>query len=234
MLPQLGTLDSEQYKNLCCSLYDAIPVLKKHSQCVLFPYGRSSLLFAWRHIDKIFTTQQQCPYIWLLAIDSDPRLSDKQFSNEFDTQWYDSTVPAAECVVLTRISQSSTGLTHHWFCYEGQTSDKPLGTAVSALFDRYQQSNSVDLHQFYAPYNGTDSLTAEWASMYHKLFPWVGEHTQIVMSGSFMGELGAGAGIYNLLHINERYQRGHYSGNTLQLESSEVVYRGAALYSWQE
>ncbi|MGF1702389.1 hypothetical protein L4D09_19020 [Photobacterium makurazakiensis] len=231
LLPQLGTIDNDQYGQLYKSVYRAIPDLKKHPSCYLFPYGRAAMLLAWRHIE-IMLQEKNYSSVLVLAVDSDPRITQTQYMHLPPKMLPDESVPAAECVALVKFTLSDNGLMRHWFSYEGQVREKARGAAISALFERYQKAEPTPIHHFYAPYNGIKTLTEEWANVYHQLFPCVGKHTQVVMTGARTGELGACSGIYNILHFYERYKSGDYSHHTLQVESAEVLYRGAALYSW--
>ena len=234
LLPQLGSIDQSQHPLLFGSVCEAIPALSSHPSCYLYPYGRGAMLLAWKRIDALLADQ---PYVWVLAVDCDPRLCEP-LSPLLDADSADhvSSITATDSVMLVKVSAASEGLQREWFSYEALTKDKATHTAhaaVGALFSRYQHACGLPIHQFYAPYLGGENCNEEWAMAYHHLDRAVGRYTRFVMNGAVVGELGACSGLYNLLHLYERYRRGEYRHPTLQLESSEVLYRGAALYSWQ-
>ncbi|KLV03743.1 hypothetical protein ABT56_18235 [Photobacterium aquae] len=231
LLPQLGTVDQSQHQALYPYLCQAIPALAAHTHCYLYPYGRSAMLLAWQQIERLLS--QECHSgVWVLALDSDPRLSSLPFSTAC-LQDVEDGIVASESVIALKVFTSASGLIRPWLSYEARTRDKAATAAVMALFQRYQHACGQPIHQFYAPYDGGRGSAEEWAGAYQHLHGCVGEFTQIVMSGALTGELGACSGLYNLLHLYARYQRGEYQLPTLQLEISEKLYRGAALYAWQ-
>ncbi|MGF1725748.1 hypothetical protein [Photobacterium nomapromontoriensis] len=233
LLPQLGTVDQAQHQALYPHVCQAIPALASHPHCYLYPYGRSAMILAWKQIERLLN-QKKHSEVWVLALDSDPRLSPPLSGAATRTpQEAGPGMVAAESVIVVKVSATSTGLIRPWLSYEALTREKARSVAVMALFQRYQHACGLPVHQFYAPYDGDQGGADEWAGAYHQLHGCVGKFTQIVMNGSVMGELGACSGLYNLLHLYERYQRGEYRHPTLQLEISEKLYRGAALYAWQ-
>lgn len=233
LLPQLGTVDQAQHQALYPHLCQAIPALATHPHCYLYPYGRSAMLLAWQQIERLLY-QKQFPDVWVLALDSDPRLSPpRPNAAPARPQEEGGGIVAAESVIAVKVSATPTGLVRPWLSYEALTREKATTVAVTALFQRYQQAYGQPIHQFYGPYDGEHGCAEEWAGAYHQLHACVGKFTQIVMNGSVTGELGACSGLYNLLHLYVRYQRGEYRHPTLQLEISEKLYRGAALYAWQ-
>ncbi|PSU34143.1 hypothetical protein [Photobacterium lutimaris] len=231
LMPHYGDIEPSSHHALFASYCDFLPSLVKHPNCYLFPYGRSALLLAWRKIETLLNNDQ-FPDVWVLAIDSDPRLS--TFLGEESQRLAEPSAGgvASDSVILARFRKNESGLKRHWFSYEVQTNSASGGSAVEALFRRYQQVCKQPVFQFYAPFNGTACLADEWVTAYHRLAPWVGTQTQVVMSGVLSGELGACTGLYNLLHLYARYQSGEFLYSTLQLEISEQLFRGAAMYTW--
>jgi len=233
LLPEQEGLDDEYYQRLFSNLCQAAPALTFHSECYLFPYGNNALIFAWRHLEHLLH-EQKAPYVWILAIDSDPRLSQRLPVNEQNNDaWLPSGI-AAESVILVKVSISGSGLIRNWFTHEVQNKDIAKNNVIESVFERYSKEYAKGVQQFYAPYNGNSERVKEWANAYHLLYPFVGTRTQVVMTGAVTGELGACSGLYNLLHLYTRYQRGDYLHSTLQLEISKKQYRGAASYAWHQ
>lgn len=233
LLPEQDSLDDERHQLFFSNLCKAIPALTFHPGCYLFPYGRSAMLLAWRHIESLLYEQQE-PYVWVLAVDSDPRLSMPAPGIEQKNNAQRSNGIAAESVIFVKISASEAGLVRHWFSYQTREKDGANNGAIEAIFRRYHQEQATPIHQFYAPYNGNDELVEEWTNAYQLLSPFVGTRTQVVMTGAATGELGVCSGLYNLLHLYTRYQKGDYRYGTLQVEISEKLHRGAASYAWRQ
>ncbi|UTV26484.1 hypothetical protein [Photobacterium atrarenae] len=214
------------YRELFSQLCEVIVDLKTHSQCFLFPYGRSALILAW---NKIIALLREHGSIWVLAVDSDPR-----FRGLDSPGGSSNALIANESVLLTKLYRSETGLNCQWHSVEAQTRDKQPSVAVESLFHRFKRQSGETVRQLYVPYTDHESGAAEWANVYSSLHPHVDANTQVVMSGATVGELGACSGLYNLFRIYESYQREIHDGFTLQLESSEQLYRAVALYSWHQ
>lgn len=231
LMPHQGDISSSSHYALFSSYCESFPALAEHPNCYLFPYGRSSLLLAWRKIETLLKSEQ-FPEVWVLAIDSDPRLSRASDEGGRGVSGPAEGSVASECVILARFTNSESGLQRNWFSYEVQMKGASNSSAVEALFRRYQQASKKPIYQLYAPFNGNTDLVNEWVNVYGQLSPSVGKQTQVVMTGAVSGELGACSGLYNLLHLYARYQNGDYLYNTLQLEASEQGLRSAALYTW--
>ena len=224
--------DEEWYYQLFSTLCKAIPALTNHPECYLFPYGCSAMLLAWRHLEYLLCEKRH-PYIWVLAVDSDPRLSSCVVGQPQQHHIQLKSGIAAECVLLVKIRLSEIGLTRNWFASE--TRDREITEAnIEPLFRCYSTEHSKGIQQFYAPNTGSAELVEKWATAYHLLHPFVGSRTQVVMTGVTTGELGACSGLYNLLHLYRRYECGEYLHSTLQLEISESQYLGAASYTWHQ
>lgn len=229
LLPQMHTQhgmhnNDELYRILFSHLCEAIVDLKNHPQCYLFPYGRSALILAW---NKIISLMKEHEFVWVLAVDSDPRFRELEGSSESN-----SGLIANETVLLTKFIRSKNGLNCSWHSIEAQTRDKQPSVAVESLFNRFKRQGGEPVQQFYVPYLDHESGVTEWANVYSALHPYVGINTQIVMTGATVGELGASSSLYNFLSIYESYRSAKHAGVTLQLEASEKLYRALAFYTW--
>lgn len=229
LLPQMEKVDDFLKQSLFYHLDKLTHVLDQNEGCYFFPYGRSALLFAWGKIEKLIF-EQNYQEVLLLAIDTDFRLI-SQLTNDLLCKVENI---ASECVILASIKRAESGLKRDWFSYELRTSDQSESAALAFIFNKYVQTKGLPIYQFYAPFDGSEALVDEWTNAYHRLSPCAGKQTQIVMTTPFTGDLGACSGLYNLLHLNARYQQGKYLYNTMQLEISPRLYRAAALYSWQD
>ncbi|WP_064604061.1 hypothetical protein [Photobacterium sp. J15] len=229
LLPQMDEVDDFLKQSLSYHFDRLIHVLERNEGCYFFPYGRSALLFAWDKVEKLIF-KQNYQEVLLLAIDTDFRL----FSQLTNGLLCDVENIASECVILASIKRAESGLKRDWFSYELRTSDQSESAALAFVFNKYVQTKGLPIYQFYAPFDGSGTLVDEWTNAYHRLSPCAGKQTQVVMTTPFTGDLGACSGLYNLLHLNDRYQQGKYLYNTMQLEISPRLYRAAALYSWQD
>ncbi|GHA55036.1 hypothetical protein ACFFLZ_12470 [Photobacterium aphoticum] len=233
LLPQFGVIDQSLLPDLYHHICEAIPSLSSHPSCFLYPYGRCAMLLAWQRIEALLEAHS---HVWILAVGCDERLCQPLMPVEVVEPSPESGIIATDCVILAKASAASEGLQREWFSYEALTRDKAnydAHAAVSALFSRYQHACSLPISQFYAPYTDEEGCRDEWILAYQYLDRAVDKYTRFIMNGARVGELGACSGLYNVLHLYERYRRGDFRYHSFQLESSELLYRGAALYSWQ-
>ena len=98
LMPRLGEIDSGSHHQLFAYLCRAIPALADHPCCHLFPYGRGAQLLAWRQIESLLM-EKQYPQVWVLAVDSDPRLSLPPSDGEAEDVDRINQGIASECVI---------------------------------------------------------------------------------------------------------------------------------------
>lgn len=225
----------------------ALPELFQHPQSQLFPYGRAAFPIALASANTFFSQQTDdnaTGTISLISVDSllfdIPTLHEQ--NRLITAQSSQGIIPSEGAIFaqLSPVDNTEEGITVN-FAQSMLAPSKQRVSTTQQLFIKSaaalpkstaQTAALAVIEQLYLPGNGDDTLQKSWLDAYISLAGHVDVNTKITQSAFFTGELGSNTGLYNFLHIVTGYKNNFIKGNTLQLEVSDNLHQGIAMYSW--
>ncbi|MBB1391743.1 MULTISPECIES: hypothetical protein [Shewanella] len=227
----LPHLEKQQLVDWVSRLHALFPHCFEHPHSRFFPMGSAGFFSALSALKALPVDSQSAIFI---AVDSLYfALSDLQNEQELITQQQDSGRCPAEAVIMANINVATDGM-HVLDLFQESCSLVQQTQAIKTLFNRACQVDDIDqLSQLYLPGNHS-TVTDNWLNAYEQLAGKINQDTQITQSSYFTGDIGCVVGLYNFLHIYNRYQQQTVTGISLQLEVSQQLHLGVAMYSWIE
>lgn len=217
--------ECDEEPSLCTEvqyLQDLAPQIFEHSNVLLFPFGSASIAMALRHTKQQF--ENGASRIAFVSIHLKDQL---EIINNVEGIISDSFIFA----ILTKRDH---GLQVYWNDYEVHTKDKTLSAPIASLLNRANQSGIDGLAHCYLPIAFEDELKQSILSNIHQLSSIISSKTEFVFLDTLLGNLGTCTGLYSLCHLSEQYQKGDYSGYTLQFDVAERRYRSVLLIGWSQ
>lgn len=221
-------------------LQAALPSLFNHPQSQFFPFGRAAFPIALAAVEAVFE-QHDIDTITFISVDSLlHQLPQLIADNALVTANSEQGIIPSEGAIFCQVSRADDGISVD-FVQSMIAPVKQRTQTVQQLFDQSitclaaaneQQNNASVLSHLYLPGNGNETLQQSWLDAYVQLSGHVDIDTSICQSALFTGELGSMTGLYNFLHIANGYENHFLQGNVLQLEVSDSLHQGIALYSW--
>ncbi|GGP73188.1 hypothetical protein [Shewanella ulleungensis] len=227
----LPNLEQRQLIDFVARLHALLPHCFEHPQSRFFPMGSAGVLSA---LNTLKATDSDTTGATFIALDSlFFELDELGSNNELISQQQDSGRCPAEAVIMASINLASDGLQVDNIFQESCSSVQQTQT-IKTLFDCVSQLESaLILSQLYLPGHQAN-VTDNWLNAYEHLAGSIDQYTKIIQSSYFTGDIGCAAGLYNFLHIYHRYQQQNITGTSLQLEVSQQLHLGLAMYSWIE
>lgn len=231
LLPEAKTEEPELLTGWVSQLQQDHPQLFAHGQSQIFPYGRAALPIALASLESL--QQQGIHRVALIAVDTaidaipalmaaDLLITEDSFQG----------VQPSEGAALALLSLQNTGLSIE-FTQQSLATLSQRRQAVDSLFnDAARHLNRRAVARLYAPGNGEPKLLQDWMEGYIHLANNIDHQSELVQTAYYTGELGAVTGLYNFIHIYHSYQQGRTAGTVVQLELSESLHHGLAIYSW--
>lgn len=238
VLPEEFGQHSEALPQLMQQIQRQHPLLLKHADCKLFPYGRSATLIAWAAARQQLSSSPDTP-VWLIAFDSlapGSRLqhfAQHQLADNGQADLSQSNSVASEAAVALKLTAADSGLTVSYAGFDAKRAKHEQETILPRLFAEVASTIPSSIAQLVMPDNGLSVLTAAWLEHYQCLHGVVTAETRIELPAYFSGELGAAGGLYRLLYIYLAYQQQRLSGTTLQCEISDECYRAITAFQYQ-
>ncbi|UCX04450.1 hypothetical protein [Shewanella glacialimarina] len=227
LLPNLDTAELTQWVSI---LHQRFPHCFSHPQCRFFPQGSASLFFALNACELM---QEQENSVVVISVDSLYfMLTELESSNVLVNDTQDVGQKPAEAAIITILDSTETGINIAGLFLENSSLVQQT-QAIQNLFFQASQINKHVLKQLYLP-SFDQTVTDNWLNAYEKLAGHIDEDSQINQTTNFTGHIGSAAGLYNFLHLFNRYQQHDLSGSSLQLEVSQTLHLGLAMYSWIE
>ncbi|WP_028773309.1 hypothetical protein [Shewanella waksmanii] len=231
LLPESSNERPELIENWLNQLQQDYPQLFAHGQSQIFPYGRAALPIALASLSAL--QQQGLNRVALIAVDTAINdIAELSAANLLITADSSQGVQPSEGAVLALISLQNSGLSVE-FTQQALATLSQRRQAVGSLFnDAASFLNRRSVAKLYAPGNGEPKLLQDWLDGYIHLANNIDRQSEVVQTGYYTGELGGVTGLYNLIHIYHSYQQGRTAGTVVQLELSESLHHGLAIYSW--
>ncbi|UJF20498.1 hypothetical protein [Shewanella sp. OMA3-2] len=228
LLPNLDAVELTQWVSI---LHQRFPHCFTHSQCRFFPHGSASLFFALNAFESM--QEQQKSSAVIISLDSLYfTLAELESSNALVNDTQDVGQKPAEAAIITIIEATDSGMNIAGLFLENSSLVQQTQT-IQNLFYQATQTNKNAFNQLYLP-SFNQIVIDNWLNAYEKLAGHIDEESQINQTTIFTGHIGSVAGLYNFLHLFNRYQQHDLSGISLQLEVSQTLHLGLAIYSWIE
>ncbi|WDE01197.1 hypothetical protein [Thalassomonas actiniarum] len=231
-------------------LKKTFPSLFNHELSQFFPFGRAALPMALTSVTELLNghgaegggksgTKAKVPGVCFIAVDSlyhDLNVLARE--KQLITAECDSGIVPSEGAIFTCIKpanqQQQQGIAIDLLAQES-TSIHQRSLGVESLFLKVSQQltgQEEKVTHLYLPGNGDETLSQPWLNAYLRLAPCLEARAKIIQSALFTGELGCVTGLYNLLHLYNGFEQQELVGKVVQLEQSQSLYQGLALYSW--
>ncbi|WP_119968668.1 hypothetical protein [Shewanella japonica] len=231
LLPNLAPEMLTQWVN---ALHQAFPHCFEHPNGRIFPMGSASLPIAF---EAAKTMGSRVDSIVFIAVDSlyfdMPEL---YRTGQLINADIDEGIRPSEAAIMTKVQVSteektSLGL-HVTDVFQDAATQVQLTQSIKRLFTQLtEQDESSLLKQLYFP-GDNQTIQDSWLNAYEQLAGKIDQDTQITQTNYYTGNIGAAAGLYNLLHVFNRYKEQGLSGVSVQLEVSEERYLGLLRYEW--
>ncbi|WP_394203303.1 hypothetical protein [Shewanella waksmanii] len=231
LMPEVTTTQPDVIERWLAQLQMDYPQLFKHAQSQIFPYGRAALPIALANLKGLVS--KGITEVALIAVDSSigdlSRCLAEDLLIHRDSE---QGILPSEGAALALISIKPEGLTVE-FSQQSLAVETQRYQAVESLF-KEAKSHLAERHiaKLYAPGNGEPRLLQDWLGGYIHLAGCIDQNSEIVQTAYYTGELGGVTGLYNLIHIYHSYRRGRTKGAVVQLELSQSLHHGLAIYSW--
>ncbi|GGQ19451.1 hypothetical protein [Shewanella litoralis] len=227
----LPHLDKQQLVEWVAHIHSLFPYCFAHPQSRFFSMGSAGFLSALSALKAIDADNASATFIAVDSLFID--MAHFSQNNELISQQQDCGRCPAEAVIMASINLATDGLQLVDLFQESCSTVQQTQT-IKTLFDRACQVEGVEvLAQLYLPGNHTTAIES-WLNAYEQLAGKIDQDTQLTQSNYFTGDIGSVAGLYNFLHLYNRYHQQQITGTSLQLEVSQQLHLGLAMYSWIE
>jgi hypothetical protein len=227
----LPHLEKQQLVDWVTRLHALFPHCFVHPNSRFFAMGSAGIFSALSALKSMPVDNQSAIFIAVDSLFFD--LVDFNRDQELITQQQETGRCPAEAVIMASINVATDGMKMVELFQESCSAVQQTQT-IKTLFNRACQIEDLDvLAQLYLPSNHA-GVTDNWLNAYEQLAGRIDQDTQISQSSYFTGDIGCVAGLYNFLHLYNRYQQQNATGTSLQLEVSQQLHLGLAMYSWIE
>lgn len=228
LLPNLSANELQHWVSV---LHQHLPHCFEHPLTRIFPNGSASLMFAFKALEAMPFDSQS---VVLISVDSlffD--LAELSATENLITEEQGSGSRPAEAAMVTNLRVNTTGLSIDLLSQNNCSLVQQTQT-IQSLFQQANKACEPELfNQLYLP-GANQTVTDNWLNAYEQLAGRIDSDSDISQTTNFTGDIGCVSGLYNFVHLFNRYEQQTVTGKSLQLEVSQTLHLGLATYSWIE
>ena len=227
----LPNMPANELQQLVSIFHQHFPHCFEHPLCRFFPQGSAALMYALGAFKLLQSSDQDVVFISVDSLFFE--LNSLPSSDVLITEAQASGTRLAEAAIICTLTAQLSGINVELLLQDNCS----LVQQTQMIQNLFEQANTVCkpnlLRQLYLP-SFNQQVLDNWLNAYEQLAGRIDSDSVIFQTTHFTGDIGCVAGLYNLLHLYNRYKQQTVTGKSLQLEVSQTLNLGLAMYSWIE